>query len=156
MADVSIRNDFIEGVQEVFTTLFNNGSENDGVFFYALSDKTEVGLYQEQKYKVYKDPVLLVCKAEITPTQGAEDVEEIKDSAEFTVTLKSLMNNNLGTSQSGLAEMRKGVMKFHGVFYIIDNIIPKAYVEDVFLMYRFQCTEDIHTTSIILESDLRG
>ncbi len=148
MADVYIRNEFIEGVQEVFSTLFNNGSEEtDGVFFYALSDETVEDVYGESKYKVYEKPVLLVCKATVNPTHGEQDVEEVKDQAIFTVTYKSLIDNGLDVSQSGLSKLRRGMMLFHNVFYKVDLISPKAYVEDVFLLYDFQCTEDPDTTS---------
>lgn len=153
MADRSIRQEFVDGVQEIFTTLFNNGSEEtDGVFFYALSD-TQTNVYKESKYKHYKPPVLLVCKAVIAPTRGEQDVESVKDDAQFVVTYKSMQENGLSFSNADLAEMRRGKMKFHGVWYDIDNIIPKAYVEDVFLMYTFYCTEDhvFREESIIID-----
>lgn len=151
MADTGIRNDFVEGVQEIFTTLFNDGSEEtDGVFYYALSDTTVTNIYGESKSKVYKQPKLLVCKAVITPTQGEQDTVGVNNVAEFTTTLKSLQNNDLGVTDKDLDTMRRGVMKFHDTLYLIDNILPKAYIEDVFLMYTFQCHED-KTLSIALE-----
>lgn len=150
MADTSIRKDFIEGVQEIFTTLFNNGSEEtDGVFLYLLSSQRKTNIYGERKYKTYQAPKLLVCQAKLNPTYGQETIEEIKDKAEFVVPLKSLQDNNLDVSQEALEEMRRGVLKYHDVIYTIDNIIPKAYVEDVFLMYRFICTEDIHNKGAV-------
>lgn len=150
MADLEIRKEFIEGVNEVFTTLFNNGSENtDGVFLYLLSENNTSNIYGEQKYKVYQSPKLLVCKAVLNPILPERPIEETKSKAEFTVPLKSLHGNNL--SENDLERMRKGIMKFHNTFYIIDNIIPKAFVEDVFLLYSFLCTEDIHTTSVTVE-----
>ena len=150
MADTSIRKDFIEGVQEIFTTLFNNGSEEtDGVFLYLLSSQRKTNIYGERKYKTYQAPKLLVCQAKLSPTYGQETIEEIKDKAEFVVPLKSLQDNDLDVSQEALEEMRRGVLKYHDVIYTIDNIIPKAYVEDVFLMYRFICTEDIHNKGAV-------
>lgn len=138
-----IQKAFINGVQTIFTTLFNNGSENDGVYYYPLdTENSTINVYGEQKAKLYKDPLLLVCKATISPTKGEQDVEEVKNQAEFVVTLKSLVDNNLGVTNKDLETMRRGIMKFKGVCYLIDNIVPKAYVEDVFLMYTFYCTED--------------
>lgn len=138
-----IQKAFINGVQTIFTTLFNNGSENDGVYYYPLdTENSTINVYGEQKAKLYKDPLLLVCKATISPTKGEQDVEEVKNQAEFVVTLKSLVNNDLGVTDKDLEIMRRGIMKFKGVCYLIDNIVPKAYVEDVFLMYTFYCTED--------------
>lgn len=154
MAHTDIRKDFVEGVQEIFTTLFNDGSEKtDGVFFYPLSKKTTTNVYGENKSKLYEKPMLLVCKSVLTPTHGNEDTEEIKDVAEFTVTLKSLQDNHLGVTNTDLDQMRRGMIKFHDTFYTIDNIVPKAYVEDVFLMYRFLCTEEKYMTSINVVKD---
>ena len=150
MADESIRKDFVEGVQEIFTTLFNDG-ESDGVNLYLLSDNTNTNVYGENKYKTYKQPILLVAKATITPTQGEQDVEGIKDKSIFVIPLKSLQDNELGVTNNDLDIMRKGMIKFHGVYYTIDNILPKAYIEDVFLMYYFVCTEDKYTTEILIE-----
>ena len=47
--------------------------------------------------------------------------------------------------------LRKGVIEFHGVFYTIDNIIPKDFIQDCFLLYHFKCTEDKYVTSILVE-----
>lgn len=152
MADKNIRHDFIEGMQEVFTTLFNDGSEDvDGVFFYALSPYTSKSIYDESDQKVYKPPSFLVCRVNKNPTLG-EEVEQIKEKVEFTIPLKSLQENNLDVSTEGLEELRKGYMKYHDTFYQIDNISPKTYVEDVFLFYTFSCTEDIHLKSLEVES----
>lgn len=150
MADESIRKDFVDGVQEIFTTLFNDG-ESDGINLYLLSDKTKTNVYKESKYKMYKAPKLLVAQARLTPTQGEQDVEVIKDKAVFIVPLKSLQNQKLGVTNADLDIMRKGVIEFHGVYYTIDNILPKAYIEDVFLMYHFVCTEDKYVTDILVE-----
>lgn len=151
MADLSIRKDFVDGVQEIFTTLFNDGV-TDGLDLYLMSENTSSNnVYRENKYKMYKAPKRLVTQARLTPTQGEKDVEVIKDKAVFVVSLRSLQDNNLGVTNNDLDIMRKGMIKFHGVFYTIDNILPKAYIEDVFLMYYFVCTEDKYTTEILIE-----
>ena len=152
MADVNIRKSFVDGIQTLFTTLFNDGV-SDGLKMYLLSDKTVTNVYGESKYKVYQQPKMLVAQAKLTPTQGSQDVEGVKDQATFVVPLKSLQENGFGVTNADLDILRKGVVEFHGVFYTIDNIIPKAYIEDVFLMYDFVCTEDKHTTSVLVEGD---
>ena len=152
MADESIRKDFIDGVEEIFTTMFNDGV-TDGLNLYLLSEKTKKNVYGESKYKMYKAPKRLVTQARLTPTQGEQDVEAIKDKAVFIVPLKSLQNQQLGVTNADLDIMRKGVIEFHGVFYTIDNILPKAYVEDVFLLYHFVCTEDKYITDIPVENE---
>lgn len=150
MADLSIRKDFVDGVNEIFTTLFNDG-ESDGINLYLLSDKTKTSVYGESKYKKYQAPKRLVAQARLTPTQGEQDVESIKEKAVFIVPLKSLQERELGVTNADLDIMRKGVIEFHGVYYTVDNILPKAYIEDVFLMYHFVCTEDKYVTSILVE-----
>ena len=152
MAELSIRKDFVAGVQEIFTTLFTDGV-SDGINLYLLSDKTITNVYGETKYKMYKEPILLVAKAQLTPTQGEQDVEVIKERATFTIPLKSLQENNIGVTNTDLDNIRKGVIEFHGVFYTIDNISPKAYIEDVFLMYQLDCTEDKYVTSVLVEEE---
>ena len=144
MADESIRKDFVEGINEIFTTLFNDG-ENDGVTYYELDlEHSYKNVYGESKYgKHYINPVKLVCKAELNPTHGIESIESVKDSASFTVTLKSLQDRNLGVTNRDLDKMRRGILEFKGVFYYIDNISPETYIEDVFLKYRFECTQII-------------
>ena len=71
-------------------------------------------------------------------------------------TLKSLQENDLGVTNKDLDEMRKGVIEFHGVFYTIDNILPKAYIEDVFILYHFVCTEDKYVTEVLVEEIEEG
>jgi len=148
--DLSIQKDFVDGVNEIFTTLFNDGV-TDGINLYLLSDKTKTNVYGEQKFKLYKQPKLLVAQARLTPTQGEQDVEGIKDKAVFVVPLKSLQENELGVTNADLDIMRKGVIEFHGVYYTVENILPKAYIADVFLMYHFVCTEDKHVTEVLVE-----
>lgn len=141
MADESIRKDFVEGVNEIFTTLFNSG-ESDGVTYYELDiENSNQNIYGESKYKQYINPVMLTCKTESTPTHGTQNVESVKDSSSFTIPLKSLQDRNLGVTIEDLEQMRRGILEFHGTFYFIDNISPKAYVEDVFLLYKFECTQ---------------
>lgn len=153
MPDMSIQKDFIEGTYEIFYTLFNNG-DTDGVDLYLLSEDATPNVYGEVPFKTYKSPIRLICKAQSTPTQGEETVEGIKDITVFTVPVKCLNLHDLGTENKDLNLLRKGVMKFHNTFYKIDNIIPTAYVEDVFLFYQFQCTEDVTMEDIkIIESD---
>ena len=142
MADLEIRRDFIEGMNEVFTTLLNDG-ETDGVNYFALDlENTRTSVYGESRgSKVYSNYVTLVCKAEINPVQGEQPVESVKNTAIFTVPLKSLQDRNLGVTDIDLEQMRRGILEFHNTCYYIDNIRPTAYVEDVFLFYKFECTQ---------------
>ena len=154
MADKYIRQEFIDSTMEIFTTLFNDGSETtDGVYLYLLSEDTQTNVYGEQKYKTYKPPVLLVCHVRLVPTQGNEDVKGIKNQTTFKVPLQSLLDYNLGVTDNDLRIMRKGMMRYKDTYYVIDNITPSTYVEDTFLFYSFECTEAIDTTSLNIEPE---
>lgn len=141
MADAQIRQEFIDGVQEVYTTLLTSGSEGDGVYYYAQSGTNNINVYGENRYKHFLPPVLLMCKATLTPTHGEEAVEGIKDSAVFNVPVGSFIECGLSTDHSALDIMRRGMFKFHDVWYQIDNVSPTVFVEDTFLIYKFDCTE---------------
>ena len=143
MADLSVRKDFVDGINEIFTSMFNDGV-TDGLKLYLIDESTKTNVYGESKYKKYKEPVMLTTQARLTPTQGEQDVEGVKDNAVFVVPLKSLQDRGLGVTNEDLSEIRKGIIEFQGVYYKIDNILPKAYIEDVFLLYHFICTEDKH------------
>lgn len=146
MPNLDIQKDFIEGTQEIFTTLFNFGKENkdgsiDGVSLYLLSDNVDTNVYGETKNKTYQKPKHLVVQVILVPTIGEQDVEYINEKATFVITYKSLLDNKIDVSNKGLEVLRKGLIKYKDTFYLIDNILPKAYVEDVFLFYHFVCTE---------------
>lgn len=150
MADLSIRNDFLEGTQEIFTTMFNDGV-TDGLDLYLLSTQTKRSVYKESKVKLYQKPIKLVTQARINPVQGDNDVETVKGDAQFVVPLSDLMKKGVDVSTKGLAVLRQGVIEFQGVYYTIDNILPKAFVEGVFLLYTFVCTEDLQMEEIMIE-----
>lgn len=146
MPNLDIQKDFIEGTQEIFTTLFNFGKENkdgsiDGVSLYLLSDNVDTNVYGETKNKTYQKPKYLEVQVILVPTIGEQDVEYINEKATFVITYKSLLDNKIDVSNKGLEVLRKGLLKYKDTFYLIDNILPKAYVEDVFLFYHFVCTE---------------
>lgn len=144
MADLSIRQDFLEGTQEIFTTLFNKGTdaENDGILYYELSPVTIPDIYGEQKNKIYKTPVRLVAQVISTPSQENYDISMLKDYCKFVVPCQDMLLKGLSVLPSDIEHMRQGFIEYRGVFYRIDNILPKAFVEDTFLFYHFECTQD--------------
>ena len=126
MADLSIQKDFVDGIQDIFTTLFNDGI-NDGLNLYLLSDNTKSNVYGENKYKIYQQPKRLVTQARLKPTQGEQDVEGIRDKPTFIVPLKSLQDNALSVTSEGLDKLRRSIVEFHGVYYTVDNVLPKTF-----------------------------
>ena len=97
MADESIRKDFVDGVQEIFTTLFNDG-KSDGLNLYLMSENTKTNVYKESKYKLYKAPIRLVTQARLTPTHGETKPQSSLPSA----TRRSLVPPESGGSKYGI------------------------------------------------------
>lgn len=141
--DKDIWKAFYDGTNEVFDVMFNNGKENDGILFYPIFEPKDLGVYNEVKQRQYLDPIPLIAKVELTPTQGEEDVETIKGVAIFTVPFKSLNENGIDVSNKNLPQLRKGKIQFKDTFYEIDNISPKTFVENTYMFYKFECTEDL-------------
>lgn len=156
MADLDIRQDFIEGVAEVFGTLFNDGITS-GVYYYAYKEDT-LNIYKENRKRQFYPPVLLIAKVELTPEKGDTDIEELKNAGFITIPLKSFMDNNLDVSSKGLKDMKRGYLYFDGIFYEIINIRPQAFVENVFLTYKFTCLEDVEMKRVFIsyESEETG
>lgn len=136
-----IQNLFIEGVNEVFYTLFNDG-ENEGVYFFPQVEQ-EKNVYQEEKGKVYGNPALLVSRVQLNPVQGEENIQTIRCDALFTVPYMSLRDRGIDVSENNLVNLRKGLMKYKDTYYTIENIKPHAFVEQTFLLYDFICKEQI-------------
>lgn len=134
---------FIDGVNEVFDTLFNDGKE-EGVYFYPQIEQTK-NVYQEVKGKVYGDPALLVARVQIDRIIGEDSINVKRGSATFTVPLKSLMANNIDVSENNYTELEKGIMKYKDSYFTIERIQPTAFVEQVFLLYNFTCRECLYS-----------
>lgn len=147
MADMSIQKEFIDGINEVYSTMFTDGV-SDGVYFYPLYEPPSKGVYGEVKYKQYLEPKLLVAKVSLTPQQGEEDIKTIEEYAVFTVPYKSLRDSGVDVSNKNLPELRKGLIKYKDTFYSVDNVKPNTFVADVFLTYVFECTEELDTTEV--------
>lgn len=150
MSDLGIRNDFVEGTYEIFTTLFNDGVK-EGINLYLLSDNNKTNVYGERKYKKYKPPIRLVSHAKTDSIQSGNEVEELKFQSSFTVPLKAFQQLGIPVDRNSLDKMRRGVIEFQGVFYSIKEVLPRVYVEDIYLFYHFICTEEKGMTSVSVE-----
>ena len=144
MADTitEIQNDFIDGVYEVYSEMFNDGI-NTGVYFYPYEDNPDKGIYKEDTNKTFKSPILLVARIVLAVDSDGETVEEIKNTASVTIPFKSLRDNSLDTSTAGLKELNKGYLRFNDTFYEVLTIKPQSFVANVFLTYLFECAEDV-------------
>lgn len=153
MANETIKKEFVEGVNEIFTTLFNEGKEEgDGISLFSLI-REELNVYGEQENRIYNKPVILVAKVSETPTDGEQDIKKQKKSAVFTVPIKSLNDNNYTMSVEELKSLRSAIIEYGGVYYSIDKIQGKAFVENVYLLWEFYCTEEPDSFTLVVKED---
>ena len=140
MAHTDIQEAFIDGIHEVYSTMFTDG-EDDGIDLYFLDMKsTKVdNVYRESKSKKYGKPIRLVSHANLSPTIQDVPIKDIEYDAVFKVPLKEFINHKIDVSPTGLDTMRKGKISFDGKDYEIKNILPTTFVRDVFLVYQFIC-----------------
>lgn len=143
MANKEIQEAFVDGIHEIFTTLFNEG-ESDGVYFYPFNPNCKSdNVYKELIGKQYLDPVLLVAKVNLEVEDPQEDFRVVTHRGKFRVTYKSLMENKVNVNLTNLKELEKGLMKYKDMVFDIQKIVPMTYVEDVFLTYEFHCKEKL-------------
>lgn len=142
MADENMKREFIDGINEVFATMFTDGV-NDGVYFYPLDMPETFSIYGEAKFKQYHVPVLLVAKVKLDTVHGDTEVETSKGRALFSIPVKSLTENGIDVSYKNLLNLKRGVMRYKDTFYEIDTIEPTTFVADTFMVYQFSCTENL-------------
>ena len=154
--DKEIRKDFIEGIYEVYSTVFTDGV-NDGIELFRFSDNVS-NLYKETKIKVYKKPVLLVAKASAgIQVTDIEVGDEILDKPTFKVPYKSLLDNGIECqTEADWDYLEKSYIKFHNAFYEVQQVKPETFIEDSFMFISFGCEYRRDITSLILEKDEEG
>ena len=154
MADSTIRQDFLNGVEEIFSTLFNEAKEpEDGIQFFAFKGGSS-SIYQESKFKTYSPPITLVSSVSELEQDGKTDVEAQKRHAVFKVPLKQLLSKGVietDMTKDVVAELKKGLIKYKDVLYEIDLIQGKIFIENTYMLWEFRCTEIFDPDSIQIE-----
>ena len=154
MADATIRQDFLDGVEEIFSTLFNEAKEpEDGIQFFAFKGGSS-SIYQESKFKTYSPPITLVSSVSELEQDGKTDVEAQKRHSVFKVPLKQLLSKGVietDMTKDVVAELKKGLIKYKDVLYEIDLIQGKIFIENTYMLWEFRCTEIFDPDSIQIE-----
>lgn len=128
---------FIEGVNEVFSTLFNDG-EQEGIYYYPQLETEDIDdVYDEKKDKVYGNPVLLVSRVQLFMSQDPEENRVSRGEATFTVPLKSLLDRGIDVNITNYSTLRQGLIRYEDSLFTIEEVKPHAFVEQVFLLYDF-------------------
>lgn len=136
MPDLSIQQAFLDGINEVFSTMFT-----ESVKLYLMDEEsTKVNVYNETEKKAYLEVCDLVAKVTTTFTEGELPVEDIKVDAVFTIPTKQLIINNLSrATMDDLKNLSKGKISYRGIDYLIHRVVPKTLVADEWQMYDFIC-----------------
>lgn len=154
MADATIRKDFLDGVEEIFSTLFNEAKEpEDGIQFFAFKSGSS-SIYQESKFKTYAPPITLVSSVSEVEQDGSTDVEAQKRHSIFKVPLKQLLGKGVAENdmtKDVIAELKKGLIKYKDVLYEIDIIQGKVFIENTYMLWEFHCTEIFDPDSVRIE-----
>lgn len=147
-ADLSIQNAFLDGMEEVYKTLFTE--EVDFSFLDETASKTNV--YDETPQKVYCEPIRLVGKVSTDFKQGEQFVEGIHIDCTITIPTKQLISAEIPRkSYADLERLRKGRFFYKGYNYLVKKVAPRTLVADEWHFYEFSCYVD--TMSSLSVSD---
>ena len=142
MADLSIQNAFLDGIEEVFSIMFT-----DRLLLSFLNEEdTITNIYEETTDKVYLDPIQLIGRIQTTFTQGENPVESIQVDAVITIPTKQLITHQIPhETEFDLNTLRKAKFAYDGIEYLIDKVVPTTLVADKWQMYKFYCQVDKKT-----------
>lgn len=140
MADLSIQNAFLDGIEEIFSTMFTNR------LYLSLLDEegTTVNVYGESSdEKMYLSPIQLIGRIQTTFTQGEDPVEAVNIDAVITIPTKQLITHQIPhQTESDLETLKKAKFAYDGFEYLVDKVVPKTLVTDKWQMYDFMCHKD--------------
>lgn len=139
MADISIQNAFLDGIEEIFSIMFT-----DRLLLSLLDgESTEINIYEETTDKVYLEPTQLIGRIQTTFTQGENPVESIQVDAIITIPTKQLITKQIPhETESDLEVLRKAKFAYDGIEYLVNKVVPKTLIADKWQMYSFECCID--------------
>lgn len=134
--DTSITQAFLEGMQEVFSTMFT-----DQIFLKLMDlENTEVNIYGESADKVYREPVQLVGKIVLSNSQEDTPESEIRTSATIRIPTKEFIDKEISFySQEDLETLKKGLIVYREEEYEIQDVVPCTNITDTYMFYDFTC-----------------
>lgn len=139
MADESIKNAFLDGIEEVFKIMFT-----DEVYLHLLDGElTKVNIYNETTNKVYKSPLKLVGKVTTAFEKGEDPIEEVNIDAVITVPAKQLITLGIPhASPQDLEMLETAKISYKWFEYLVERVVPKTLVADTWQLYEFRCYVD--------------
>ena len=139
MADASIQNAFIEGINEVFSIMFT-----EECVWYRMDQNSSspINIYKEQKEIVYFPPIKVVAKVVLNVSDPNNAFEENKVSSIVTIPTKQLIENSIPFyTEEDIKSLEKGYFKYSDITLNIDSVTPKTLVADIWQMFEFKCSK---------------
>lgn len=139
-----IQNAFLEGMNEVYTTIFT-----DTLMFELLeSTQSKINtVYKETLSREYQDPISLSGNVLVRAHEGEIVVEDTKFFTEISIPTKQLIDNEIPfETKSDLKKLEGGRFTYKGVSYLVDEVIPKVLIANIFQIYQFKCIEETENT----------
>ena len=139
MADPTIQNAFLDGIEEIFSIMFT-----DRLQLSLLNEEaTQTNIYEETPNKVYLDPIQLIGRIQTTFTQGENPVESVQIDAIITIPTKQLITHQIPhLTDEDLETLKKGKFAYDGFEYLVEKVVPKTLIADKWQMYSFECRVD--------------
>lgn len=139
MADLSIQNAFLDGIEEIFSIMFT-----DRLQLSLLDEEsTQTNIYEETDNKVYSTPISLIGRIQTTFTQGENPVEGVQIDAVITIPTKQLITKQIPhETNADLESLKKAKFAYDGFEYLVEKVVPKTLVADKWQMYSFECRVD--------------
>ena len=139
MADLSIQNAFLDGLEEVYSIMFTDRLE----LRLLDEESTKPNVYEETPNKVYKPPIRLIGRVNTTFEHGDNPIESVQIDAVISIPTKQLITNNIPRlSEKDLETLRKAKFSYDGVEYLVEIVKPKTLVADMWQVYDFMCRVD--------------
>lgn len=136
---MAVKEEFLNGIHEVFSEFF---SEEKILLKMLDEEETETNVYDEPiEGKKYRDPIKLIGKVSLTPSEGEQDVESIQYSATFKIPTKELILKEVPHSPEDFETLLQAVIEYDGVDYEIEKVNPETNINDSYMFYTFHCTK---------------
>lgn len=136
-----IQKKFFKGMDKVFRSLFT-----EEVFFCFMDENTPVDdVYNESEDKRYLSQYPLTGKVVTEFKRSELPIEDIRVDCIVTLPAKQLLDYGLvseNITNKELEDLKKGVIIYKGLEYLIDYVHPKTLVADAWQFYAFYCYID--------------
>lgn len=139
MADLHIQNEFLDGIEEIYSIMFT-----DRLFLSLMDEENTVtNVYDETPEKIYHEPIQLIGRIRTSVEQGENPVESLQVDAVITLPTKQLISNEIAhETWEDLETLRKGKFKYDDIEYLVNEVRPNTLVADKWQMYNFYCSKD--------------